>query len=84
MKFVPLNKSVLCEIFIPEKCEKNFNGVKYIEENLPMYRILQKNQIKEFNIGDIIVCDSTGTRIMDSGKEYRIFMKDDIVCKISK
>lgn len=57
----------------------------YEKEELPVYKVLAKAPDANFtDIGDEIVCNSTGTRLNVSGNGVQyLFKEENIACKIA-
>lgn len=82
---IPENKTVLCERLVEDKHQTVAGGVTYEKEELLVYKVLAKAPDADFaDIGDEIVCNSTGTRlnVPGNGVQY-LFKEENIACKIA-
>ena len=69
MEVIPENGTVLCEQINQTKHQAEESGICYEKEEFPVYRILSIcDGEKTWQVGDHIVCDSTGTKLSFSGK----------------
>jgi hypothetical protein len=85
MTIVPENKTVLCECLVEDKRRAVADGVTYEKEELPVYKVLAKAPDADFaEVGDEVVCNSTGTRLNVPGKGVQyLFKEENIACKIA-
>ena len=59
------------------------SGFVYKSNDIPLYRIDRVGpQVKNFNIGDIVVVNSTGTRVEISDVEHFLFKEENIMGKV--
>lgn len=85
MEIVPENGTVLCEQINETKHRAEESGVFYEKEELPLYRIISACAgDKDWRAGDVIVCDSTGTRLAFSGKVQYLFKTENIAGRIDR
>ncbi len=86
MTVAPENKTVLCERVVPDKVRTTERGVSYEKEELPVYRVLAKSSDACFaEVGDEVVCNSTGTKLNIPGKGVQyLFKEENVVCKIAE
>lgn len=85
MKAFPENKTVLCERTVEPKSRTDVNGIFCEKEALPVYRIVSTaRDVCSWKPGDMIVCDSTGTRLnIPGGGILYLFKEKNIACRIS-
>ena len=84
-KLIPENNTVLCVEDTPNKIFVVEFGVKYERENFPTYRVVRKSSDYsglDISENDIIICNSTGTKLMDNGKTYFLFKSENVAGKI--
>lgn len=84
MKIQPHDKYLLCEQINKTKHEEK-SFIIYQKEEFPIYKILKISpMIKEcqYNIGDMIICNSTGSTVYEDNKTYHLFSIDNIAGKI--
>lgn len=85
MKAIPQNNYVLCKQ-INETKHQTIGLFIYEKEELPIYEIInigEKINDFSFNVGDNVICCSTGTKIILDSNTYYLFDKNNIVGKIS-
>ena len=83
MEVIPENGTVLCEQINQTKHQAEESGICYEKEEFPVYRILSIcDGEKTWQVGDHIVCDSTGTKLSFSGKVQFLCKTDNIAGRI--
>ncbi len=85
MTAVPMNNYVLCEQVSGFEDVVQDKGIYVKKEDLKTYRILSisKNlDDSRFAVGDVIVCNSTGTKFDLEDKEMHLFNIDNIAGKV--
>lgn len=83
MKIIPQNNTVLCECVSKQKTQIT-SHIIYEQEHIPEYKIIDSSLTSnDFFIGDIIICNSTGTKIKtEDGYKY-IFTYESIIGKVN-
>lgn len=85
MTAVPMNNYVLCEQVSGFEDVVQDKGIYVKKEDLKTYCILSisKNlDDSRFTVGDVIVCNSTGTKFDLEDKEMYLFNIDNIAGKV--
>lgn len=83
MNITPENGTVLCEQVNETRHRAEESGICYEKEELPVFRIFSVCQNeKTWRPGDCIVCDSTGTKLVFSGKVQYLFKTENIAGRI--
>lgn len=85
MTILPQNNYVLCKQLNQTKHEDLASKIIYEKEELPIYEIIDigKNLNDfRFNIGDSVICCSTGTKLKIEKDIYFLFDEKNIVGKI--
>jgi co-chaperonin GroES (HSP10) len=85
MIILPQNNYILCKQINQTKHEDSTSKIIYEKEELPIYEIIDigknLNDFK-FNIGDNVICCSTGTKLKIEKDIYFLFDEKNIVGKI--
>lgn len=82
---VPQNNTVLCIQVQSDRAKQNTNGFVYENAQLPIYKIVKLSQNfknENFKENDMIVTNSTGTKLLSDGTEYFLFKEENIAAKI--
>ena len=82
-EFVPHNNHVVCKCITSNE-KTTASGFVYKSNDLPLYKIVKMaDDIKDspFNVGDVVVSVSTGTKFEKDGVEYVLFNVDNIAAK---
>lgn len=81
-QLTPQNDVVLCTL-VPN-ANACSNGIVYESKGVPMYKIekLGPNVTSMFNVNDIIVTSTTGTKATLDNIDYFLFREKDIMGKI--
>ena len=85
MKLVPQNSYVLCQMLTKSKQQVN-EGIVYDKEQLATYKIIDARNIPDdfrLLVGDEVICNSTGTKVILDKSEYYLFNIENIIGKIS-
>ena len=85
MTAVPLQNYVLCEQISGFKEESEDKGVLVKKETMKEYRILSISESLDdsrYLVGDVIICNSTGTRFILEDKEMYLFNIENIAGKV--
>lgn len=85
MKAIPQNNYVLCKQ-INETKHQTIGTIIYEKEEVPIYEIIDISRNLDnlrFNIGDYIICNSTGTKVNLKNSTQYLFNIENIVGKIS-
>ena len=80
MTFVPTNGTVLAKPVL----EKNVASgtIIYEEPKLPFFEILAVSNGEEFwKVGDLVVSNSTGTKVKDGGQDMYLFNRENLVAR---
>lgn len=91
-KIIPQNGCVLCKQVVANIEEVENGGLVYASENVPIYEVLkisnspslaETSDELNLKVGDLIVCNSTGTKVQasDSGVLW-LFKQENIAAKI--
>lgn len=84
MKLIPQNNTVLCKCINEDKKIVSSGAFTYEKEDLAQYEIIESAlSTDDFNVGDVIICNSTGTKVKLADEYQYIFTYDTIVGKIS-
>lgn len=84
-KLIPENNSIICAEVTPSRKTVMESGISYERDDLPVYRVLGKSADysgMELAEGDMIICNSSGTRLHDAGAVHVIFKPENVVGKI--
>lgn len=87
MKVKPHNGKVLCKCLNDTKHEATECNVVFQKEELPLYEIIDVGDVPieyGFNVGDVIVSNSTPTRLNLEGTILWLIDKDNIAGKVEK
>lgn len=81
-QLIPQNDVVLCTL-MPNDNAYTY-GIVYESKSVPMYKIekLGPNVTSMFNVNDIIVTSTTGTKATLDNVDYFLFKEKDIMGKI--
>lgn len=85
MTAVPLQNYVLCEQISGFDVETEDKGVLVKKETMKEYRILSISKSLDdfrYTVGDVIICNSTGTRFILEDKELFLFNIENIAGKV--
>ena len=85
MKAIPQNNYVLCRQTNETK-HQTTGTIVYEKEELPVYEIIDISRNLDdlrFNVGDCIICNSTGTKLNLKDNVQYLFNIENIVGKIS-
>lgn len=86
---VPQNNYILCKMAQNTNQERSEFGFVYNAECLPIYEILALpkqplEKFKDLKVGDLIICNSTGTQIAASDTEMEyLFNIDNVAAKLN-
>lgn len=87
MIITPRNGAVLCQMTNSTEHEDSSFGFVYRKEELPIYEVLAVDSLNNrlgLSIGDLVVCNSTGTKLkLDDGVQY-LFNAENIIGKVSE
>lgn len=83
---IPQNKNIVCKC-IASKNKTTTAGFIYTSVDVPLYEVTSiadkaKNDI-ELEVGDVVVVNSTGTKIEVDGEEFYLFSSENIMAKIA-
>lgn len=86
MIILPQNNYILCKQINQTKHEDSTSKIIYEKEELPIYEIIDvmKNEDLCFNIGDKIICNSTGTKVNLENTLLYLFNVENVVAKINE
>lgn len=89
---IPQNDYVLCKRVVADSSEVSKNGFIYQSPQMPVYEILKMSEslslvnsskTMDLNVGDHIICNSTGTQIQASDDEpLWLFKLENIAAKL--
>ena len=81
-KLIPQNDMVLCKLVSSDE-KTTESGFVYKSNDIPLYCIEEVGpQVKNFNVGDIVVVNSTGTMVEFNDNEYFLFKEENIMGKV--
>lgn len=86
MTIYPQNNYVLCKQLNHTKHEDSTSKIIYEKEEVPIYEIIDISRNLDdlrFNIGDHIICNSTGTKVNLKNNTQYLFNIENIIGKIS-
>lgn len=87
MKPVPLQDCVLCDLVDEGSEEAEEKGVFFKKETMRTYKIVSISKSLEgqdFNVGDTVVCNATGTMMCIDGTKKFLFKIENIAGKIEE
>ena len=80
MIFVPANGTVLAKP-APEESRRG-GGIIYDEPELPFFEILAVSGDEDFwEVGDMVVSNSTGTKVVDGSSDMYLFKSENLVAR---
>lgn len=80
-QLIPQNDMVLCTLLSSTE-KKTECGFVYKSNDIPLYLIKKVGpQVKNFHAGDIIVVNSTGTKIEFDNVDYFLFKEENVMGK---
>jgi hypothetical protein len=85
MTILPQNNYVLCKQLNQTKHEDSASKIIYEKEEVPIYEIIDISRNLDdlrFNIGDHIICNSTGTKVNLKNNIQYLFNIENIIGKI--
>lgn len=86
MQVKPQSDYLLCKQANLSKCQKEKNGLFYIEENIPEYEIVEMTiatKIKgKFQVGDIILSNAVPTKVKIEDNVYFLVKDENVIGKI--
>lgn len=82
MTVIPENGTVLCEVVEAAKRETTECGISYEKEGVPLYVVVSVSSGSSFSPGDVVICNSTGTRLCLPGKVQFLFKEENVVGKV--
>lgn len=88
MRILPQNNYVLC-IQVEKSKAKSDKGILYEKQLVPIYEIVDMKYSYEFlddfrlSIGDKVICNSTGTKVILEQTEYYLFNIENMIGKIA-
>ena len=85
MTAIPMQNYVLCEQISGFDVETEDKGVFVKKETMKEYRILSISKSLDdsrYTVGDVIICNSTGTKFVLEDKELFLFNIENIAGKV--
>ena len=80
-QLIPQNDMVLCTLLSSTE-KKTKSGFVYKSNDIPLYLIEKVGpQVKNFHTGDIIVVNSTGTKIEFDNVDHFLFKEENVMGK---
>jgi co-chaperonin GroES (HSP10) len=86
-KLIPIKNSVVCKRVNDKTTMSSIGGIQCMVNNVDLYRIIDFNcsdkDLFDFEIGDIIMSNSTGDEIEINNSEFvYLFKIENIMCKV--
>ena len=87
MKLIPQNKNLVCKCISSDE-KTTESGFTYKSNDTKIYEVISvSNAIKSdelcnVRVGDLIVVNSTGTKVEVNGEEYYMFNAENVMGKI--
>jgi co-chaperonin GroES (HSP10) len=86
-KLIPIKNSVVCKRVNDNTTMSSIGGIQCMVNNVDLYRIIDFNcsdkDLFNFEIGDIIMSNSTGDEIEINNSEFvYLFKIENIMCKV--
>ena len=80
-QLIPQNDIVLCTLLSSTEKETE-NGFVYKSNDIPLYFVEKVGpQVKNFHVGDIIVVNSTGTKVEFDNTDHFLFKEENVMGK---
>ena len=88
-KLIPIKDSVVCKRINEKTTLVSTNGIQRRINNVDLYEVLDFSDSEkkkfEFNIGDIVMSNSTGDEIeINDAEIVYLFKTENIMCKIDE
>ena len=84
MTVIPQNNYVLCEQLVKDNEQVN-EHIIYNKTQVPVYKIVDVSKSLDdfrFTVGDKIICNSTGTKVVLDNSVHYLFNIENIIGKI--
>lgn len=84
---IPIQNYVLCEQISGLKKQVEDKGILVNKETMKEYRILSISKFLDdsrYIVGDVIICNSTGTKFILDNKELYLFNVENIAGKVTE
>ena len=87
MKLIPQNKNLVCKCMSSDE-KTTESGFMYRSNDVKLYEVvsiantLRSDELFNVKVGDLIVVNSTGTKIELNGEEYYMFNAENVMGKI--